>query len=164
MPGNRNLSTSAYSKECRGWYSYLSRKEQKILNCQNISICQDSIPDDLLQGKTRNEITNFSNVQFHDVQNCSMFRDGSVDNMIFQRDIQIYRHRQSKYLITTLKTNISLANDGSTTPCSQDDDACSTPSTSNLESTVKRIVQQTHQQNEIDARISSWNSLFHEIN
>ena len=133
------------------------------MNCPDISICRDSIPDDLLKGKTRNEITNFSNVQFHDVQNCSMFRDGSVDNMIFQRDIQIYRHQRSKYLKTTLKTNISLANDGSTIPCSKSDDVYCTPSTCNLETTVKRIVQQAHQRNEIDSRISSWNSLFHEI-
>ena len=51
----------------------------------------------------------------------------------------------------------------STSPPPQVNDARSTPSMCSLESTVKRIVQQTHQQNEIDVKISSWNSLFHEI-
>ena len=95
--GNRNLSTSAYSLACRGWYSYLSRKERKILNNPNINIYSDSIPDDLLKGKTKNDITDFSKVQFHDVQNSAMFRDGSVDSMVFQRDIQIYEHCRSKH-------------------------------------------------------------------
>ena len=51
----------------------------------------------------------------------------------------------------------------STSPLPQVNDGPSTPSICSLESTVKTIVQQTHQQNEIDAKISSWNSLFHEI-
>ena len=143
LPGRRNLSTSAYSLECRGWYSYLSHKEQKILNRPNISLCSDSIPDDLLQGKSKNEITDFSKVQFHDVQNSSMFRDGSVDNMVFQRDIQIYRHQRTKSSQKMLQTSIILTHRDKDCPPSRLSDNQSTPSLNTIQCTVKTIVQQS---------------------
>ena len=163
LPGRRNLSTSAYSLECRGWYSYLSHKEQKILNRPNISLCSDSIPDDLLQGKSKNDITDFSKVQFHDVQNSSMFRDGSVDNMVFQRDIQIYRHQRTKFSQKLLQTSILLTHRDNDCSPSQLSDKESTPSLNTIQSTVKTIVQQCRKKNRVDVKSSSWNSMFHEI-
>ena len=163
LPGNRNLSTSAYSRECRGWYSYLSRKEQKYWIVQMwASVVILSL---MTYFKVKQEIkkTNFSKVQFHDVQNCSMFQDGSVNNMVFQRDIQIYRHWQTRNLQTLLNTNTSLGNRVSTGPLPRVNDAHSTPSICSVENTAKKIIQQMHKLNEIDVKTTSLNSLFHDI-
>ena len=107
-------------------------------------------------------MTDFSKVQFHDAQNSRMFRDGSDDSMVFQKDIQIYKHQRSKNSNGLLKTSISLTNvytPGLFTQASSQD---STPSVRTLQNTVKTIIQQHHVQNEVDVK-TSWNTLFHEI-
>ena len=101
-------------------------------------------------------------MQFHDVQNSAMFRDGSVNSMVFQRDIQIYKHWRSKSFWGNLQTTISLKHGDTLTPFSQVNNKHSTYSIYILQNSVKTIIQQTHTQNDIDVT-SSWNSLFHGI-
>ena len=58
-PGNRNLSNSVYSCKNKGWYAYLSSDEQKLLNNPKIFISVNTIPDDLIEGANRDEMTDF---------------------------------------------------------------------------------------------------------
>ena len=69
-PGNRNLSNSVYSAKKHGWYAYLSSKEQKLLNNPSIFISENAIPDNLIAGVSRNEMTNFGEDMYEDIQNC----------------------------------------------------------------------------------------------
>ena len=48
-------------------------------------------------------------------------------------------------------------------PLPRVNDAHSTPSIYSIENTVKMIIQQTYELNEIDVKTSSWNLLFHDI-
>ena len=84
QPGNRNLSSSIYSFKGKGWYSNLSQKEQKLLNNSEISLARELIPDDLINGISRSDINNLSESSYSDIQNTSMFQDGSVNSMEFQ--------------------------------------------------------------------------------
>ena len=45
-PGNRNKSASVYCFKNKGWFSYLSCKEQDILSMKHVFISSKSIPDD----------------------------------------------------------------------------------------------------------------------
>ena len=72
---NQNSATSIYSYKSRGWYVYLSTQEQNILQNPAVFISENSIPDDLIEGITRNNMTNFSKIMYEDIQNCSMFRE-----------------------------------------------------------------------------------------
>ena len=49
-PGSRNTGTSPQNRLGKGWYCYLSKREQKILNKKNIIVATSPIPDDLING------------------------------------------------------------------------------------------------------------------
>ena len=91
-PGNRNLASSVYCFKGKGWYSYLTRYEQKMLNEKETIIASESIPDDLLHGICRSDLDNLINSSYTDIQNSSMFRDGSINSMQFQQKIQTFRY------------------------------------------------------------------------
>ena len=55
-PGNWNLASSMYCFKAKGWYSHLSKDEQKLLNDPTIAIANTSIPDDLVYGVSRSDI------------------------------------------------------------------------------------------------------------
>ena len=76
-PGSRNIGKSPNHQQKKGWLSYLSKKEIEIIFRKNTVIATTSIPDDLINGVCRSEITNFENVNLNDITNTSMFRDGS---------------------------------------------------------------------------------------
>ena len=83
-----------------------------------------------------------------------MFRDGSVDSMVFQRNIQIYKHRWSKHSGGFLQTSISLKRGNPPCLLTQGNDKQSTSSLHTLQSTVKTIIQDQHTQNEVDIKTS----------
>ena len=74
QPGNRNRSYSVYCFKNKGWYSSLSRKEQEIISMDNVFVSSNSIPDDMINGVTRNDITDFPKIMYTDVQNSCIFR------------------------------------------------------------------------------------------
>ena len=90
-PGNRNVASSVHCYSDKGWYSYLTRKEQKILNDPSTILASSFIPDDLVYGVSRSSISDISQIPFSHVQNTSMFHDGQVNSMEFQ-NIQFFRH------------------------------------------------------------------------
>ena len=96
-PGNRNLSNLVYSFKKRGWYAYLSSKEQKMLNNPGIFVSQNTIPYDLIEGVLRNEITDFHNTKLEDIQNWQMFRETDVDSALSQQTIHMSKCKHSKY-------------------------------------------------------------------
>ena len=59
-----------YSAKKHGWYAYLSSKEQELLNNPSIFISENAIPDNLIAGVSRNEMTNFGEDMYEDIQNC----------------------------------------------------------------------------------------------
>ena len=91
-----------------------------------------------------------------------MFRDGSVDSMVFQRDIQIYKQYWSTNSGGFLRTSISLKRGNSLCLLAQVKDKHSTSSLQTLQNAVKTIIQDQHTQNEVDIK-TSWNTLFHQI-
>ena len=91
-----------------------------------------------------------------------MFRDGSVNSMVFQRDIQIYKHRRSKHYGGFLQTSISLKCGDHPSLHKQGNKKHSTSSLHTLQNTVKTIIQHQCKQNEVEFK-TSWNTLFHEI-
>ena len=94
-PGNRNLASSTYCFKGKGWYSYLTRKEQKLLNDGQTILSSELIPDNLLHGICRSESENLSQSSCLDIQNTSIFRDGSVNSMELQNKIRMLRYLHS---------------------------------------------------------------------
>ena len=90
-----NLASCSHSKRDRGWYSYLNSKEQSILNNESISISRNSIPDDLIEGISLQDIVELHTISDADHQNSIMFCDGSVNFMSFQHKVQTYQHQYS---------------------------------------------------------------------
>jgi len=91
-PGNRNKATTVSSFARKGWYSYLSNREQKLLESKDICISNLLIPDDLIGGMSRKDDTDFTKIQYDDVMNCNMFRDGSMDTSIFQQKVHAFKY------------------------------------------------------------------------
>ena len=89
--GNRNLSTTKHCFKGKGWYCSLTRYEQKLLNNPGIVLSSESTPDDMLHGIFRSDLENLSSLLYSNIQNTSMFRDGSTDSMEFQHKIQMFR-------------------------------------------------------------------------
>ena len=90
-PGNRNLATSVLCFKGKGWYSKLMPRERKILNDPCVTISSDPIPEDLVNGVSRSDLTSFSKTSHIDKQNSSMFRDKSMDSILFQQKIHQFR-------------------------------------------------------------------------
>ena len=95
-PGNRNLASSVNCGRRRGWYSYLSGKEQKILCKESIFISSNSIPDDLINGIPISLLVNSKVMASEDQKNNCMIRDGSSDCMIFQQGIKSHAHKHAE--------------------------------------------------------------------
>ena len=91
-PGNRNLASSVFCFKSKGWYSYLTKKEQKILNDPSTVLATSFIPDDLVFGVSRSNIKNISGISICHILNTKMFRDGSMDSMEFQKKVQFFGH------------------------------------------------------------------------
>ena len=51
----------------------------------------------MLHGICRSDLENLSSSLYVDIQNTSMFRDGSVNSIEFQHKIQIFRHLHSSH-------------------------------------------------------------------
>ena len=107
-PGKRNLASSVHCRRSKGWYSYLSGKEQKILSNESVFVSSNSIPDDMINGIAINEITNYENITHHDLQNLSMFRDGSMDCMVFQQKVRKHAYEYSQRTAVTINNDKDL--------------------------------------------------------
>ena len=88
-PGNWNLSTSRFCYKDKGWYSKLSLTEQRNLNNPTISISSDPIPEDSLHGVPISQLQNKSHISCYDIQNTTMFCDGSMNSLDFQKKVQL---------------------------------------------------------------------------
>ena len=80
----------------KGWYSYLTKREQKLLHTKDVIVSSSFIPDDILNGVCRSEITNFGKMQANDIKNSCMFRDGTSYSTKFQQELQKYEYIRSK--------------------------------------------------------------------
>ena len=103
-PGKRNLSSSVYCGRRKGWYSYLSGKEQKILAQESIFVSSNAIPDDLINGIAIGDLINSAVISSDDHNNNCMIRDGSYDCLTFQQDIKLHAH---KYAETKKKSAVT---------------------------------------------------------
>jgi len=148
-----------YSFKRRGWYAYLSSKEQSILKDPNIFISNNTIPDDLIQGISRNEMTDFDKILYDDIQNCCMFRDRTCDSMLFQQTIHINKYNRSKHKRVRVDDS-----EGNTKPPSSKSKLTleEVPSIQNLKEHVEELI--IHEENDFDtSTFISWNLRFHQI-
>ena len=157
-PGSRNMSSSIHSSKKKGWYAYLSLKEQQILNNPNIFISVNTIPDDLIEGVSREEITDFDNITFEDTQNCSMFRDSATDSMLFQQTIHTNKYNRSKYRNHPNDTDSNINKNGENTK----DSLKEVPTIQNLKDQVDNLISLEKHGFEALTFVS-WNSRFHQI-
>ena len=160
QPGNRNLSSSIYSFKGKGWYSYLTRKEQKLLNNPDITLAHEPIPDDMLRGVCRSDIDNLSDSSYSDIQNTSIFRDGSVNSMEFQNRIQRYQQSHSPAQKTPLHHHrtpvLPLISNGN-------EELCEVPTIEFLQNCVETCMNRLDVPFHDLITIKSWNHKFHEI-
>ena len=159
-PGNRNLSSSIHSFKGKGWYSNLSRFEQKLLNKLETVIASESIPDDLLNGVCWSDIDNLFNLSYTDIQNTCMFRDGSINSMEFQTKIHSFRqlHFSTKKHWTPhcIIPTIPLA-------MVSNEQLRENPTIEFLQKCVNDCMNQSEIPVQDFVNIHSWNSQFHEI-
>ena len=146
-----------YSFKSRGWYAYLSSKEQNILKDPTIFISNHTIPDNLIQGISRNEMADFKKILYENVQNCSMFRDGTCDSMLFQQMIHTNKYNRSKH------KRVTVDDDHSNTKRSSSHSNLSleeVPSIQNLKEQVEKLF--IREENDFSAStFVSWNFLFY---
>ena len=95
-PGKTKLRHICWLLCQKGWYSYLSYCEQKILQRDEINVSESSIPDNMIHGVCRDDFTDYTKIQHHDILNCNMFRDGSVDASLFQQKIHTFMYLYSQ--------------------------------------------------------------------
>ena len=163
-PGNRNWSSSVYCFKNKGWFSSLSSKEQEILSMNNVFVSSNSIPDDLIHGVTRNDITDSPKIMYTNIQNSCMFWDDTIDSMAFQQQIVVYRSQYSKRKGNhqnsplTLKRSVSSIS----AQCDENGSIQEVPTIQYLLSQVNKSVQP---QIDIclDTNSQPWNYLFHHI-
>ena len=167
-PGNRNLSSSVQSYKGKGWYSNLTRKEQKLLNNFQTVIASDPIPDDMLNGICRSDIKNLTKSCESDIQNTSMFRDGSVNSMEFQNRIQNIRHLHSsstKSKCSPSKNKPMCHHNIPINPHSRihNEELTEVPTIEFLQDCVNDCMNKLDIPLRDLIEIKSWNSQFHEI-
>ncbi len=90
------MASSVHCVKSNRWYSYLSQKDQKVLDSENMFVSSNSIPDDLVNGVSINDITKLTKIAYQDHQNISMFPDGFVDCMTFQQQIKKFAYEYSQ--------------------------------------------------------------------
>ena len=83
-PGERNSAKTIHEMKKKGWYTSLKPLEQKILESPNIELSSFLIPEDTINGIFWKRNINFSKISITDIQNTTMYRDGTMDNMKFQ--------------------------------------------------------------------------------
>ena len=95
-PGKRNMASFVNCFVGKGWYSYLTKREQNVIHAKDVIVSNCCIPDDILNGVSRSDITNYEQVQTKDIKNSCMFRDGNSNNTKFQQELQRYEFIRSK--------------------------------------------------------------------
>ena len=78
------------------FYSYLSAKEQKILDQNTIFVSSNSIPDDLINEIPINQLIQSQVITSVDKTNSCIIRDGSFDSVTFQQNIKSHAHEHAK--------------------------------------------------------------------
>ena len=160
QPGNRNLASSVYCFKAKGWYSHLSKLEQKILNNSKTVIANTFIPDDLVFGVSRSDIQNLTSASNADIQNTCMFRDGSMDSMKFQQQIQRYAHMHSlSKQHTQKKIDPTDTKKMKTSTCVLEE----VPTIQFLQDCVHKYLSQVNVPDDILDQNISWNDQFHSL-
>ena len=157
-PGNRNLASCSHSKRDRGWYSYLSSKEQSILNDDSVSISKNSIPDDLIEGICLQDIVDLGTISDEDDQNSIMYRDGSDNSMNFQHKVQTYQHQ---YSLQKRNSNSSARKDNSSSMI-HGKHIPQVPTITCLKENINSYIKKLNP-SYISLPRQSWNSSFHNI-
>ena len=87
MPLQRHFIPSKRSRAKGGWFSELSNEQQQLVLDESILISSESIPEDLIDGKTRFQTINFSDVDNLDVQNSRIFRNEEPSSNMLQKKL-----------------------------------------------------------------------------
>ena len=140
----------------RGWYSYLTSKEQSILNNESISISRNSIPDDLIEGVSLQDIFDLHTISEVDHQNSIMYRDGSVDSMNFQHKVQMYQHQYS------LKKNCSFISKDKPSTIIPVKHIEQVPDITSLKESISTYIMKL-KPSYVNVPRQSWNSSFHNL-
>ena len=151
-PGKRNLASSVYCGKRKGWYSYLSDKEQKILDRESIFVSVNSIPDDLINGIPIKEVSQSNIITSTDRINTCMIRDGSSDCVTFQCDVKLHAHTYKRK-----KTNIPTLGETKKIDCIQE-----VPNIDKLRDTVGSYMVGLNP-NLLKASDKSWNGIFQHV-
>ena len=112
LPGRRNKSTNTQATKKRGWFSYLKPMEQELLNSPYVQLSSSQIPEDSINGVLRLDNMDYLTLSNIHIQNSTMFRDGSIDNIQFQYKILKF---QQNYRSRTSLTAVHDTNNSTTT-------------------------------------------------
>ncbi len=134
----------------------------KILNNPEINITCGTIPDDLLEGISKEDYTDFLKIQLHDLHNSSMFRDGSINSMIFQQNIYPNSIRRSKRNAAILSNLYPAITETFSKPVSKPKILTEVPTISYLMKQVESCMKSSNQSLKINKTLP-WNTLFHKI-
>ena len=158
-PSNRNLGTSVFCFKGKGWYSKLMAKEQKILNDPNVIITSNPIPEDSINGMCRSDIASFKNTSHIDKLNSCMFRDNSMDSILFQQKIHNFRYIHSCNKHTHWKPSYHISTNIRTP---DEKDLQEVPSMDYLREQVKLCTDGLNIKSKKNEK-ESWNAIFHKI-
>ena len=104
-------------------------------------------------------MADFKKILYENVQNCSMFRDGTCDSMLFQQMIHTNKYNRSKH------KRVTVDDDHSNTKRSSSHSNLSleeVPSIQNLKEQVEKLF--IREENDFSAStFVSWNFLFYQI-
>ena len=104
-PGKRNIASSVHCMNRKGWYSYLSATEQKILDQTTIFVSSNSMPDYLIDGIPINKLIMSQDIKSEDKTDSCIIRDGSFDNVTFQQNIKSHEHEHEHVTKNDRKEN-----------------------------------------------------------
>ena len=155
LPGGRNKSTNTQETKKRGWFSYLKPIEQELLNSPYVQLSSSQIPEDSINGVLRLDNMDYLTLSQIHIQNSTMFRDGSMDNIRFQYKIlKFQRNYRSRINQTAVHdTNISETSVQTIT---------AVPSIKDLKSKVCTSAMQTYKMDHSSIN-KTWNQMFHDI-
>ena len=158
IPGKRNLLSGAKNSQKKGWFSYFKKKEQDIVRDTSMQIMWQEIPEDNVNGVSRNMITNYAEVNKVDVLNTQMFRDGSLTTVEF--------HQQILHMLYVKKLKLSTEkrmNEPTTHNKSKRTKMLNDKPVSHLEDILHLEIQKALKTSKDKFGSMSWNKMFHTI-
>ena len=160
-PGERNSAKTIHEMKKKGWYTSLKPLEQKILESPNIELSSFLIPEDTINGIFWKRNINFSKISITDIQNTTMYRDGTMDNMKFQYMIMKF---QSKYVTTKISPTIPRSTFREATEMEN----IKMKEVATIQALKQEVASFKGSINAVDHKLSStntkdWNEMFHNI-